>query len=112
MEICNQGCGKLIQFKLMNQHIENECENSLIDCPLKDFGCDSKFIRKELNQHIIQSQSQHLVQLVQSHKIQQNINQQLTVHKTEIQKLKKENFGMKQIISRVAATLNRILIIG
>ena len=86
----------------MNQHIENECENSLMDCPLKDFGCESKFIRKELNQHIIQSQSQHLIQLVQSNKI----------HQTEIQKLKKENLEMKQIISKVAINLNRVLIIG
>ena len=83
MEICNQGCGKLIQFNLMKEHIENECENSLIDCPLKDFGCNSKIIRKELNQHINQSQSQHFIQLIQ----------QVQIQKTTIQQLKDENIS-------------------
>ena len=39
---CVQGCGAIIERGEMDNHIKNFCENSVVDCKFKEFGCMDK----------------------------------------------------------------------
>ena len=46
---CVQGCGAIIERGEMDNHIKNFCENSVVDCKFKEFGCMDKFKKREMN---------------------------------------------------------------
>ncbi len=46
---CVQGCGAIIERGEMDSHIKNFCENSVVDCKFKEFGCMDKFKKREMN---------------------------------------------------------------
>ena len=46
---CIQGCGVIVERGEMDSHIKNFCENSVIECKFKEFGCMDKFKKKEMN---------------------------------------------------------------
>lgn len=58
--ICPQECDKLIKQAEKKYHIEEECPNTIINCPLKDFGCDSKVKRSEIENHEQKNCRQHI----------------------------------------------------
>ncbi|CAF5008879.1 unnamed protein product [Rotaria sp. Silwood1] len=55
-------CGK--EFNSVNKYNEHkisECEKLIVDCILKDFGCNEQIIRAELEDHYITEQHQHAI---------------------------------------------------
>ncbi|CAF1499053.1 unnamed protein product [Rotaria sp. Silwood1] len=55
-------CGE--QFNLVikfNQHKIFECEQLIVDCLLKDFGCNEQVIRAKMKYHYLTKQHQHAI---------------------------------------------------
>lgn len=57
---CPQGCEHLIKQNNRKNHIEEECPNTIVNCPLKDFGCDSKVKRSEIETHEQKNSRNHI----------------------------------------------------
>ncbi|CAF4994329.1 unnamed protein product, partial [Rotaria sp. Silwood1] len=57
-----EDCGE--QFNSVNkfnQHKVFECQQLIVDCILKDFGCNERIIRAEIGNHYLTEQHQHAV---------------------------------------------------
>ncbi|XP_046847381.1 TNF receptor-associated factor 5-like [Xenia sp. Carnegie-2017] len=61
---CAQGCGKQIIKEQIQDHIDNECENTLIDCKYKDLGCDELVERGNIEDHESSNVASHLAKAV------------------------------------------------
>ncbi|CAF1316866.1 unnamed protein product [Rotaria sordida] len=47
-----------------NEHKISECEKMIVDCILKDFGCNEQIIRAEMEDHYLTEQHQHAIMKV------------------------------------------------
>jgi muramidase (phage lysozyme) len=50
--LCPQECGHLIERKDTDMHIVNNCQNTIIDCPYREYGCETRLAKKELNNYL------------------------------------------------------------
>ena len=57
---CPNKCGDVLQRKNLRQHTEEVCENTVIECPYKEYGCEVKVARKEMEQHKSENRLIHL----------------------------------------------------
>ena len=63
---CPQRCGMIIMREEISSHCEEVCENSTVGCPYRKIGCEATFLRKELNKHIEEYSSKHMICLFES----------------------------------------------
>ena len=56
---CPNKCGAVLQREMLRQHTE-VCEHTLIECPYKEYGCEVKVARKEMEQHKSENRLIHL----------------------------------------------------
>jgi len=56
---CPNLCERKIERINMNNHLENECDNKIIDCIYSDVGCNAKFFKKHLPGHLAENQDKH-----------------------------------------------------
>lgn len=56
---CSQMCGYVIERCELDRHINNTCENSLVECIYYKLGCEYKFLRKDLNEHLSKNMLTH-----------------------------------------------------
>lgn len=57
---CDNGCGKKIKIKKMNEHKTNDCPEELVRCSYYDKGCKKLIKRKFLEDHYIMEINNHL----------------------------------------------------
>ncbi|CAF1436790.1 unnamed protein product [Adineta steineri] len=57
-QYCSQQFNSIDQF---NQHKASQCQNILIECLLKDFGCHQQIVCSELSNHYRSEQHQHSI---------------------------------------------------
>ena len=48
---CKQGCGQRMIRRFLDEHIKNECAETLIVCGYQEFGCNATFKRKNRENH-------------------------------------------------------------
>jgi hypothetical protein len=61
---CPKKCEQMIERKDVDHHIAIECRNSEIECPYNDYGCHTKLIKKELNDHMSLNMNMHNLQIM------------------------------------------------
>jgi hypothetical protein len=63
---CRNFCGEMIERKFMNIHLENNCGNSLIFCPLNKYNlCDEKLLRNNLKFHFVDKHLEHFLKFAE-----------------------------------------------
>ena len=60
---CPQNCGTFVMRKDLNQHINEVCSESYVNCYFKECGCQKKFKKSELNQHLNKETNEHILML-------------------------------------------------
>ncbi|CAF1258259.1 unnamed protein product [Rotaria sordida] len=55
---CNQ---KFNSVNNLDRHIQYHCEKIIVDCPLKEFGCQEMILRINLSQHYLSEQHQNIL---------------------------------------------------
>lgn len=56
---CPQQCDSLIQRKNIDIHIRDSCINTYIVCPYAHYGCETKLMKKELNDYLVVHANKH-----------------------------------------------------
>ena len=57
---CEYSCGKKIKRNEMEYHKINECENTILDCQYKFYGCNLQYKRKNMDKHYKDNVEVHL----------------------------------------------------
>ena len=91
--LCPLGCLKVIFRKELKSHIENDCHNTLVECPYKKMGCEDVMKRCEKMEHEKISESKHLKNVVIY--FSNEMEQMKSTFKLEIKALKSENEKLK-----------------
>ena len=60
---CPQKCGAFVMRKDLNKHIDEICTESYVNCYFKECGCQKKFKKSELNQHLNKETNEHILML-------------------------------------------------
>lgn len=74
VEPCSLKCGATVTRAAKYRHVEEDCPNALVACPMHSFGCSVKLQRGLLQAHLQENVHQHLAVLVstiQRERIQQ-----------------------------------------
>ena len=87
--LCPNECLKDLIRKEIESHIENDCPNTMIECPYKKMGCEAVMKRCERLEHEQRSESEHL-------KITANKVEQIEkTYQLKMEKLESENDNLK-----------------
>jgi len=71
---CPQNCNEVIERRYIEIHLAGHCINSNIDCPYKEYGCQTRLVRKDLNEYMTSNMNKHnLLILIWLSNFQQNI---------------------------------------
>ena len=62
---CPNKCNLTLERRLIDDHIANDCPETIVDCDFKHFGCDVKLPRRELSAHISESLTLHMTLMLQ-----------------------------------------------
>ncbi len=60
---CVQKCGSELERGNMENHIKNECPNTLFECKFKEFGCEEKIMRKDMEKKMKDDCVKHMLLL-------------------------------------------------
>ena len=105
--LCPNECLKDLIRKEIESHIENDCPNTMIECPYKKMGCEAVMKRCEIEEHEQRSESKHLKNVViyfsnETEQMKSNFKSQERhfksqeqTYKLEIKGLKSENVKLK-----------------
>jgi hypothetical protein len=99
---CKNECGKSIPNIEMEDHIENFCENTLIDCPYTIVGCEYQESRKLVKCHLVDDLEAHLKML---NKKIGTLELQLRDQKSKIDSVFEENTFLKNELSEIKRTI-------
>ena len=84
--LCSKGCGAMVTRLGLDEHIEDWCSMTIVDCEFAYTGCEVKVPRKNMREHMDQSVSDHLVmlrkkysRLVKKYEKEREENEQLKV---------------------------------
>ena len=58
--LCSNECLKELTRKQLKSHIENDCPNTIIECPYKKMGCEEMMKRRDVEDHEKKFKSKHL----------------------------------------------------
>lgn len=56
---CIQQCGQMIERCEMDNHITNQCNNTMLNCPYHKFGCKEELMKKEIKEHLMINYDEH-----------------------------------------------------
>lgn len=85
---CTNECDNTFQRKELEQHLKNDCVNTIIECTFSKIGCEVKTKRKDLYDHYNKESFYHSNLIVKN----------LTVLKEKIDTLDEENEDLKKKI--------------
>ena len=92
---CSNKCGKKIPMNKLKYHLEEECDNTVVECPFNLVGCEYYEIRLKLKPHLEKDLERHLRML--TNKIH-NLEKNLTEANSRIDDLNTENDLLKKNI--------------
>ncbi|CAF0854510.1 unnamed protein product [Rotaria sordida] len=111
-EYCNKEFNSVNKY---NEHKISECEKLIVNCILKDFGCNEQIIRAEMEDHYLTEQHQHAIMKVVRQMLLQLSGRQVDNDLSQITTARTSNpgtaqlqelFEMLNILSGVIETLN------
>ncbi|XP_057298499.1 TNF receptor-associated factor family protein DDB_G0290965-like [Hydractinia symbiolongicarpus] len=73
----NHLCSELVPKCKIENHLLKDCLYQLIDCSFHSIGCSVKVLRKDLNQHLIECNQQHMLFLLQDSHLKNKMIEQL-----------------------------------
>ena len=92
---CSNKCGKKIPMNKLKYHLEEECNNTVVECPFNLVGCEYYEIRLKLKPHLEQDLERHLRMLTDKiHKLEKGLNEA----NSRIDELNNENNLLKKNI--------------
>ena len=92
---CSNKCGKKIPMNKLKYHLEEECDNTVVECPFNLVGCEYYEIRLKLKPHLEQDLERHLRMLIDKiHKLEKGLNEA----NSRIDELNNENNLLKKNI--------------
>ncbi|KAI6657677.1 TNF receptor-associated factor 4-like [Oopsacas minuta] len=89
---CSNECGVIIERIDMENHIEETCPNTRLDCEYKKYGCDVIVLRNEVDKHKLENRLMHIELIMQSGMQKQT---------EELDKVNQENESIKQQLELV-----------
>ena len=92
---CSNKCGKKIPMNKLKYHLEEECDNTVVECPFNLVGCEYYDIRLKLKPHLDKDLERHLRML--TNKIY-NLEKGLNEANSRIDELNSENNLLKKNI--------------
>ena len=92
---CSNKCGKKIPMNKLKYHLEEECDNTVVECPFNLVGCEYYEIRLKLKPHLEHDLERHLRML--TNKIH-NLEKGLSEANSRIDELNNENNLLKKNI--------------
>ena len=92
---CSNKCGKKIPMNKLKYHLEEECDNTVVECPFNLVGCEYFEIRLKLKPHLDKDLERHLRML--TNKIYQ-LEKGLNEANSRIDELNNENNLLKKNI--------------
>ena len=95
---CSNKCGQKVPLSKMNFHLENECDNTVVECPFGVVGCEFYEQRKALKAHLEKDLERHLRMV--TGKISK-LEGLITEQKTRIDTLETENGTLKTSIDNL-----------
>ena len=88
---CPQKCGMSFMRKDLSIHINDICKESYVDCLFKECGCQKKFKKNELQQHMAKDNNEHILMIVNTiSKIYSLVNQNTDTFSNDSSKFRKE----------------------
>ena len=92
---CSNKCGKKIPMNKLKYHLEEECDNTVVECPFNLVGCEYYDLRLKLKPHLEQDLERHLRMLTDKiHKLEKGLNEA----NSRIEELNNENNLLKKNI--------------
>ena len=92
---CSNKCGKKIPMNKLKYHLEEECDNTVVECPFNLVGCEYYEIRLKLKPHLEKDLERHLRMLTDKiHKLEKGLNEA----NSRIDELNNENNLLKKNI--------------
>ena len=92
---CSNKCGKKIPMNKLKYHLEEECDNTVVECPFNLVGCEYYELRLKLKPHLEQDLERHLRMLTDKiHKLEKGLNEA----NSRIEELNNENNLLKKNI--------------
>ena len=92
---CSNKCGKKIPMNKLKYHLEEECDNTVVECPFNLVGCEYYDLRLKLKPHLEEDLERHLRML--TNKIY-NLEKGLNEANNRIDELNNENNLLKKNI--------------
>ena len=90
---CSNKCGKKIPMNKLKYHLEEECDNTVVECPFNLVGCEYYDLRLKLKPHLEKDLERHLRML--TNKIY-NLEKGLNEANNRIDELNNENNLLKK----------------
>ena len=73
---CSNKCGKKIPMNKLKYHLEEECDNTVVECPFNLVGCEYYEIRLKLKPHLEHDLERHLRMLTNRiHNLEKGLNE-------------------------------------
>ena len=73
---CSNKCGKKIPMNKLKYHLEEECDNTVVECPFNLVGCEYYEIRLKLKPHLEKDLERHLRMLTNKiHNLEKGLNE-------------------------------------
>ena len=92
---CSNKCGKKIPMNKLKYHLEEECDNTVVECPFNLVGCEYYDIRLKLKPHLEKDLERHLRMLTNKiHNLEKGLNEA----NSRIDELNNENNLLKKNI--------------
>ena len=101
----NPGCPDSMQHAEIKQHLDNDCEHTVISCKYERIGCDVKMKRKDMGAHE-QDDKAHLHQALNTVvKLQQSATETNKAVQQIIASIKEENKAMQDRLQSATETI-------
>ncbi|CAF2637479.1 unnamed protein product [Rotaria sp. Silwood2] len=72
-EFCHEHFNSVNDF---NEHKVSKCQKMIVQCKLKDFGCNEQIIRAKIKDHYLSERHQHaIIKLIRQSSLQSNDQQ-------------------------------------
>ena len=104
---CPQKCGQFIEREKLEEHVKNDCGNTILTCPFGYFKCNTVLLKRDLQKHLSDEVHNHLKLCMermqeidhQIHQMDGHIGQIDGALNAKIEDIKKDNENIKKQIA-------------
>ena len=111
IECINNGCGRRIQRKDLQKHIDEDCPETIINCEFDYAGCSSTMPRKSIHDHYTQYLPSHMSLIAKHGRIMEEERKKNDIQKMSktIAELVKSNDDLSLEMSKMANEHNNVI---